>query len=167
MPQLTKALPAGLAAALVGGFACLGTATASADPTPANILTAALSKGYNASNCSPAQVDGALAAFDCGQNGDDNGPASARYVLLGNPNDLAGAFTTSVGAMTQTNCGDVKSPTVWRQSNTADPSGQVACGTFEGQSEVLWSTNARSVISLIRGSNGDVAALYNWWRTMG
>lgn len=170
MPQLAKALRAGSAAVLVGGFACLGTAAASADPnqpTPTNILSAALSKGYNGSNCKPAQADGVLAAIDCGQNGDDNGPASASYLLFGNAGDLTNAFNATAASITQGNCGEVKSPTTWRQNSGAEPSGQVVCGTAEGQAEVLWSTNAKGVLSIIRASDGNTAALYKWWVTNG
>ena len=170
MPQLAKALRAGSAAVLVGGFACLGTAAASADPnqpTPTNILSAALSKGYNGSNCKPAQADGVLAAIDCGQNGDDNGPASASYLLFGNAGDLTNAFNATAASITQGNCGEVKSPTTWRQNSGAEPSGQVVCGTAEGQAEVIWSTNAKNVLSIIRASDGNTAALYKWWVTNG
>jgi hypothetical protein len=169
MLQVAKALRAASAAALVGGFACLGTAAAAADPTPTptNILTAALSKGYNASNCKPAQAGGALAAIDCGQNGDDSGPASASYLLFGSAGDLTNTFNATAGSITQGNCGQVKSPTTWRQNSGAEPSGQVVCGTAGGQAEVLWSTNARGVLSIIRASDGNTGALYTWWVTNG
>jgi hypothetical protein len=171
MPQLAKALWAGSAAVLVGGFACLGTATASADPnqpTPTNVLSASLSKGYNASNCNPTQADGVLASIDCGQNGDDNGPASASYLLFGSGGDLTNAFNATAASITQGNCGEVKSPTTWRQNSAAaDPSGQVVCGTADGQAEVLWSTNAKGVLSIIRAPDGNTAALYKWWVTNG
>ena len=42
----------------MGGFACLGTATASADPSTGNssavsTLAGSLSKGYSLNNCTP------------------------------------------------------------------------------------------------------------------
>jgi hypothetical protein len=172
MSHLTTALRAATAAALMGSFACLGTATANADPTDA--LAASLSKGYSSSNCAPQQVSevqsalpGVQAVIQCGQNADASGPASAKYFLFGNSADLASSFTKLMSGDTLANCGDAKSPTVWHQGSSTDSAGQVACGTDQGQAEVIWTTDAKNVLSFVRGSNGDTAALYQWWRTNG
>jgi hypothetical protein len=100
-------------AALVGSFACLGTATASADPT--DTLTGALSKGYSSSNCGSqpvSEVQSALptvqAVLQCGQNTDSAGPASAKYFQLPNSADLASGFTKLIASDQLTNCGDAK-----------------------------------------------------------
>jgi hypothetical protein len=162
----TYALRAATAAALMGGSVCLGTATASADPT--DTLAASLSKGYTASNCTPQTApSGVQAVLQCGQNSDPNGPVFAKYMLFGNASDLAGSFTQSIGADLLTNCGDAKSPTVWHQGSSTDSAGQVACGTYQGQAEVIWTNNAKNVMSLIRGSNTDTASLYKWWQSNG
>ena len=107
------------------------------------------------------------AVLQCGQNSDPSGPVFAKYLLFTNASDLASSFTNSIGSDTLTNCGDAKSPTVWHQGSSTDSAGQVACGTYQGQAEVLWTTDAKNVMSLIRGSNGDTAALYQWWRANG
>jgi hypothetical protein len=172
MSHPTNALRAATAAALLGSFACVGTATATADPT--DTLTGALSKGYTTSNCSPQAASevkdllpNAVAVLQCGQNSDPNGPAAAKYFLLPSSADTASAFTKLIAPDTLGNCGDAKSPTVWHQGSSTDSAGQVACGTYQGQAEVIWTTDAKNVMGLIRASNGDTAALYQWWRTNG
>lgn len=166
MSHLTIALRAATAAALVSSSVCLGTATAAADPT--DTLAGLLSKGYNTSNCSSqSPPSGVSAVLQCGQNSDPSGPVFAKYLLFNNASDLASSFTNSIGSDTLTNCGDAKSPTVWHQGSSTDSAGQVACGTYQGQAEVIWTTDAKTVMSLIRGSNGDTAALYQWWRANG
>jgi hypothetical protein len=166
MSHLTNALRGATAVALMGSLACLGTATANADPT--DTLAANLSKGYSLSNCKPAQgPSGVQAVIECGQNTDPAGPVFAKYLLFGSGSDLSSSFTQSIGSDTLTNCGDTKSPTVWHQGSSNDSAGQVACGTYQSQAEVIWTTDAKNVMSLIRASNGDTAALYQWWRTNG
>jgi hypothetical protein len=172
MSHLTTALRAATAAALMGSVACLGTATANADPN--DTLAGSLSKGYTTSNCSPQQLSEVQSAFpnvqavlQCGQNADPSGPVLAKYFLFANSADLASAFTKLIGSDTLVNCGDAKSPTTWHQGSSTDSAGQAACGTDQGQAEVIWTTDAKNVLAFVRGSNGDTAALYQWWRTNG
>jgi hypothetical protein len=166
MSHLTNALRAATVATLVGSFACFGTGTANADPN--DTLAANLSKGYSPSNCtSQSPPSGVLAVIQCGQNSDPSGPVFAKYLLFNSSTDLSSSFTSSIGSDTLTNCGDAKSPTAWHQGNSTDSAGQVACGTYQGQAEVIWTTDAKNVMGLIRASNGDTAALYQWWRTNG
>lgn len=169
---ISKSLQVATAAALTGSFACLGTATASADPT--DTLAGSLSKGYTTSNCSPqavSEVQGlvpaAVAVLQCGQSPDSSGPAGAKYFLLPSSADTASSFTKLIGDDALTNCGDAKSPTVWHQGSSTDSAGQVACGTYQGQAEITWTTDAKNIVSFVRGSNGDVAALYKWWQANG
>ena len=166
MSYLTTTLRASTAAAVISGFAFAGIATAAADPTDA--LAGSLSKGYSPGNCpSQSPPTGVAAVLQCGQNRDTSGPVFAKYMLFNNASDLASSFTNSINADTLTNCGDAKSPTVWHQGNSTDSAGQVACGTYQGQAEVIWTTEAKTVMSLIRGSSGDIASLYQWWRANG
>jgi hypothetical protein len=135
---------------------------------PTDTLAGYLSKGYSSSNCtSQAPPSGVAAVLQCGQNSDPSGPIFAKYMLFNNPSDLASSFTNSINSDTLTNCGDVKSPTVWHQGSSTDTAGQVACGTYQGQAEVIWTTDAKNVMSLIRASNTDVPSLYQWWRSYG
>ena len=169
MHHLTKALRTGATAILVCGLSCLNTNAAKADPTPdVNTLAAAMSKGYNLNNCAAqAPPNGALAMIQCGQNSDSNGPAFGQYLLFGSSSDLASSFTASIAGDTLANCGDVKSPNVWHRGSTSEAAGQVACGTYQGTAEITWTTDNKNVESVIRGANGDIKPLYDWWRTNG
>ncbi|OBF24414.1 hypothetical protein [Mycobacterium kubicae] len=172
MFNTTHALRAATAAALLGSVGCLGAATANADPSDA--LTSSLSKGYSTSNCGTQPVSEVQSTFPtvqaimaCGQNADSAGPASAKYFQFPNSADLASAFTKLIGTDTLTNCGDAKSPTTWHQGTNNDSAGQVACGTDQGQAEVIWTVDAKNVLAFVRASNGDTSSLYQWWRTNG
>lgn len=173
MCRLTNALRAGAAAALLGGFAAVGNGAASADPDSPDVdtLAASLSKGYSLSNCAAQPTDGrALAQIACSQNDDPNGPASAQYFLFPSADALTSAFKAGMNqdGVKLTNCGDSQSPAPWTQRS--GPGGQVACATAQqqgGVAQILWTTEAKNVMSLVRASNGDVASLYKWWLTKG
>ncbi|OBH00705.1 MULTISPECIES: serine/threonine protein kinase [unclassified Mycobacterium] len=175
MPHLSKALRAATATALAGGFAFAGAAAATADPTNTgnsadiNTLAASLSKGYGLNNCTAGNIDaGELAVLTCGQNPDPSGPVQARYILLNNADSLAGSFKASIKDDVLTACGDSgQSPTTWHQGSNNANSGSVACGTYQNAAEVIWTTDSKNVLGLVRGANSDVAALYQWWRANG
>ncbi|OBI94586.1 serine/threonine protein kinase [Mycobacterium alsense] len=169
MPLLSRALRAAAATALVGGFALAGAAAATADPTgnPAdvNTLAGSLSKGYDLNNCNPGKLDaGELAVLTCGQSSDPAGPVQARYILFSNGDNLAASFKTSIKDDVLTACGDSgQSPTTWPKGTNGANSGSVACGTYQNAAEVIWTTDSKNVLGLIRGPNADVQALYQWW----
>ncbi len=185
MSHLANVLRVATAAALMGGFTCLLTglttgldaATATADPDPnntgtsdnLNTLAHLMSKGYSLSNCTAQPIEGAqLASLTCGQSPDTSGPVQGKYILFSTTNDLTSMFKTSIKDDVLTTCGDAgQSPTPWHQGNATTNAGQVACGTYQGAAEIIWTTDAKNVLSYIRGSNTDVAALYQWWRTNG
>jgi hypothetical protein len=168
--HLADALRLATAIAIVGGFAALSAATASADPPSpdVNTLAGSLSKGYTLSNCSASDQppSGVLAVINCPQNPDASGPAQATYLLFGNGDDMKGSWKTSTKDLTMANCGDTQSPTVWSQQQ-GSTAGQVACGTYQGVAEIIWSNNSKNVVSMIRGAGADVPALYQWWRIKG
>lgn len=175
MPPPSNALRAAAAAALVGGLAVTGSATAAADPadtgSPANIntLAASLSKGYGLNNCTAQNLtSGELAALSCGQSPDPSGPVQAKYILFSNSDNLAGSFKASIKDDVLSACGDSgQSPTTWHQGGSTGDSGQLACGTYQNAAEIIWTTDSKNVLSYIRGSSTDVAALYQWWRANG
>jgi hypothetical protein len=174
MSRLTNALRAATAVALMGGSAIVGTATSTADPDSPDVdtLAGALSKGYSLKNCAPEPTSaGVLAQIACNQNTDPNGPAGAQYFLFPSADALASTFKTSIhqDGVNLTNCGNSQSPAPWSQyqGNTA---GQVACATMQqqgGVAQIMWTTDAKNVMSFIRASNDDVGSLYNWWLTKG
>ncbi len=175
MPHLSKALRAATATVLMGSFAFAGPRTATADPTntgsPADIntLAASLSKGYGLNNCTAQNLTtGELAALTCGQSPDPSGPVQAKYILFSNADNLAGSFKASIKDDVLTACGDSgQSPTTWHQGSDTTNSGSVACGTYQNAAEIIWTTDAKNVLSYIRGSNTDVPTLYQWWRANG
>ncbi|MFY2862181.1 serine/threonine protein kinase [Mycobacterium sp. THU-M104] len=161
---------------LAGSLVCTGTAPAAADPDPdtgsqsdIDTLSNTLSKGYDLKDCTPQPIaPGQLASLQCGQSPDPNGPAEAKYILFSNGNDLGNMFKASIKDDALANCGNEKSPTKWHQGNTATSNaGQVACGTLQNAAEVIWTIDAKNVLSHIRSSNDDVPALYEWWRNNG
>ncbi len=167
MSHLTTTLRAATAAALLGGFAYSSAATATADPNT-DTLAAALSKGYTLNDCTSEEAPaGMLAVLKCGQNPDPTGPVVGEYMLFGNATDLASGFSSRIKDDALANCGDTKSPTSWHQGSTGATAGQVACGTSQDAAEIIWTTDAKNVLSYIRASDTDVPALYQWWRTNG
>jgi len=175
MSHLTTTLRAATAAALMGAFAFAGTATASGDPTTTgnppdiNTLAGSLSKGYGLNNCTPQAISGSqLARLMCGQSPDPSGPVQAKYILFSNADDLAASFKASIKDDVLTACGDAgQSPTSWHQGSSTTSSGSVACGTYQNGAEIIWTTDAKNILSYIRASNSDVQSLYQWWRANG
>ena len=166
MSHLTHLLRAVSAAALLGSVSYAGMATANAEPN--ETLVGLLSKGYSTSNChSTDPSNGMVAVMECGQNSLDGGPVVAKYMLFSNSTDLASAFTASIKDDTLTKCGDAQSPTTWHQGNSTTTVGQVACGTYQGQAEVIWTTDAKNVLSFVRAANTESGPLYQWWLANG
>ena len=174
MSHLADALGAATTAVLMSSFACLASTTAAADPntgnsSDVNTLAGNLSKGYGLNNCTAQPITGSqLAALTCGQSPDPKGPVQAKYFLFSSGDDLANWFKTSIKDDVLTACGDSgQSPTTWHQGSNSANSGSVACGTYQNAAEVIWTTDAKNVLSYIRASTTDVPALYQWWRTNG
>ena len=175
MVHSSNALRAATAAVLAGGFALAGAATATADPantgstSDINTLAASLSKGYGLNNCTTQSITtGELASLTCGQSPDPSGPVQAKYILFNNADNLAGSFKSSINDDVLGACGDSgQSPTNWHQGSNSGNAGRVACGTYQNAAEIIWTTEAKNILSYIRGSNTDAAALYQWWRANG
>jgi serine/threonine protein kinase, bacterial len=133
-----------------------------------NTLVGALSKGYGLNNCTPQNLQtGVLAFLSCGQSADPSGPVLAKYMLFDSSDTLAGWFKTSIKDDVLTKCADQQSPTTWHLGNSTTNAGHVACGTYQNAAEIIWTTDAKNVLSYIRAGNTDVPALYEWWRTNG
>jgi hypothetical protein len=186
MSHLANALRAATAVALMGSFAWLASSTATADPEPTpdpsadpgtgnpadvNTLSANLSKGYGLNNCTAQPITGTqLASLLCGKNPDPNGPVQAKFFLFGKSDDMATWFKNSTKDDVLVNCGDssTKGPAPWHQGPSATSNGgQMVCGTYADGAEIIWTTDAKNILSYIRSSNGDVTALYKWWQANG
>ncbi|GAB4985248.1 hypothetical protein MAHJHV58_02600 [Mycobacterium avium subsp. hominissuis] len=176
MSEFSNALRAATAAVFTGGFVFAGSGAAAADPagTPnpsdINTLAASLSKGYGLNNCTAGNIDRGrqLAVLTCGQSPDPKGPAQAKYVLFTNAENLATAFRATIKEDVLTPCGDAhESPSSWHKDGSSPSAGQAACGTFRNAAEIIWTIDAKNILSYLRASNTDVAALYQWWRANG
>lgn len=175
MPHPSNALRAAVAAVLAGGSALAGSVPATADPANTgssadiNTLAASLSKGYGLNNCTAQNITtGELASLTCAQSPDPSGPVQAKYILFNNGENLTGSFNASIKDDVLGACGDSgQSPTNWHQGSNGSNAGQVACGTYQNAAEIIWTTDAKNILSYIRGSNTDAAALYQWWRANG
>ncbi|HTX94104.1 MAG TPA: serine/threonine protein kinase [Mycobacterium sp.] len=176
MPCLSNALQTSAAVALMTGFGLAGFAPATADPaantgnaSDVNTLAAALSKGYGLNNCTAQSISGnQLAALTCGQNPDPGGPVQAKYYLFSNTDAMNAFFTTNIKDDVLTSCGtnSTRSPSPWHQGSATN-TGQMACGTYQNAAEIIWTNDAKHVLSYIRGSNTDAASLYQWWQANG
>ena len=175
MSRLGNALRGTAATMLTGGLALAGAPIVSADPAntgnPAdtNTLAASLSKGYGLNNCTAQNISsGELASLTCGQSPDPAGPVQAKYILFSSADNLAGSFKASIKDDVLTACGDNgQSPTTWHQGSSTTSSGSVACGTYQNGAEIIWTSDAKNILSYIRASNTDVPSLYQWWRANG
>ena len=190
--HLSNALRAVTAAALMGSSVWLASGTATADPEPnptpapapspnpdpgtgteadVNNLAGNLSKGYGLNNCTPQPITGGqLASLLCGQNPDPKGPVQAKFYLFGKSDDLATWFKNSAKDDVLANCGNstTSGPAPWHQGSSATSNGgQMICGTYQGGAEIIWTTDAKNILSYIRWPNDDTAALYKWWQANG
>lgn len=153
-------------AALVSGCAWMCPAIATADSNSAT-LAGLLSKGYSASNCKTDQVEGALAAYKCGQNASSVGPVRAIYLLYGSSSDTAEGFKGLASDLSLVSCGSGAPTTdTWHYESSPDtPAGNVACGTSDNVAGVVWTNDKNHMAALVAGS--DVKSLYQWWKSNG
>lgn len=170
MPYFPNTLRVATIAAFAASFCCLGTATATADTTGSssdvNTLASSLAKGYGLNNCESAELTGAeIVELHCGQNPDPNGPASAVYQLFKSGNDLSGAYASNLKDVTLASCSGSGSsaPGPWHQGSAEQAGGQMACGTYQGVSLVLWTVDGKNVLGSIFSKAG-VPSLYKWWQ---
>lgn len=136
------------------------------DSFGATLLTL-IPQGYPTSVCEVADppAPGALATVDCGLSTQPGGPHAARYSLFADADQLSQHFTESVAANEETfRCpgGNVDSPADWNYERTPDVvAGQVACGTFQGNADVVWTQNDDLVLADVQSQ--DIDELHNWW----
>ena len=111
----------------------------------------------------------ALASVDCEKNTKPGGPEVARYSLFPDQATLDRHFETAIKEDDQLqNCpgSDTPSPTTWHYTSTPDKvEGQVACGTYKGGPDMLWTRNAD--LMLADGQGPDMVALHDWWLKFG
>jgi serine/threonine-protein kinase len=129
-------------------------------------LLALLPRGYASDSCKPVNppVENALSTLDCTGNSEPGGPTSSRYSLFANTNALARQFQLTVNEDTALPCpGDSgATPGTWHYNSTPNQTaGSVACGTYQGTPEVVWTNEPQLVLGDAQGPNLD--AVHQWW----
>ncbi len=145
------------------------TSTApTADPNSfGSRLMAVIPPGYPASACEVATppAPGALATVDCGRSAQPGGPNAARYSLFATMDQLMEHFNESIAENDELfSCpgSNLDSPTNWNyRSNPDVVAGSVACGTYQGNADVMWTQNDELVLADVQSDSID--ELHVWW----
>jgi serine/threonine-protein kinase len=130
-------------------------------------LMALIPPGYPTSVCEPATPPstGALATIDCAKSAQPGGPEAARYSLFADKDQLMLHFTESINENDELfRCpgADFDSPIDWNYKATPDVvAGQVACGTYEGNADVMWTQYDELLLADVQSTNID--QLHEWW----
>jgi serine/threonine kinase PknH len=133
-------------------------------------LMTLLPDGYGPGACKTIDpVTDALATVDCEKNTQPGGPDVARYSLFGDQATLDRHFSSAIkedDELLMCPGANVQSPTTWHYTSTPDKvEGQVACGTYKGGPDVLWTRNTD--LMLADGQGADLPALHDWWLKYG
>jgi hypothetical protein len=145
------------------------TSATSAAPNPeADRLLRMVPAGYSSSECKAvATPKNALAQVNCDANSDAGGPLSATYTLSSGKAALDTAFNDIVAASTRVDCpGNIQSPGPWRRNATPEKvSGVLFCGVQGDRPTVVWTDEARLVVSAVQSGPGGPTfdQLYAWW----
>jgi serine/threonine kinase PknH len=156
-------------AALITFSACGWAATAAASPaTEADTQTLIdlLPTGFTGDNChsvTPSQSR-QLAIMECGKNADPSGPGWGRFTLYSDTSSMDSTFSSIIADDELLTCHDgwSPSPTNWRSDLG---NGQVSCGLYEGDPELVWTNNTTSVLGVI--TRLDIDSLFAWWQAKG
>jgi serine/threonine-protein kinase len=135
--------------------------------TSEETTVALIPAGYPRSVCVPSSppAAGALATIDCRQSTQPGGPAAARYSLFANAGDLNVHFDESIklnDELLPCPGSNADSPTSWNYNATPDQvAGRVACGTYKGSADVMWTQDKDLMLADIQSDNLD--ALHTWF----
>jgi serine/threonine kinase PknH len=157
------------------------TTPATTEPSAGNDVTdrliSLIPAGYSSGVCTPKTPKpntvwaNALAMVNCKQNSITGGPSSAVYGLFANPDTLKKAFTDDIGAdgAQLMNCpGGGTSPDTWHHDKTPTvTAGQIACATYKSHPNVIWSNNAKLMLSDVFGDPPALEDVYTWWTKNG
>jgi serine/threonine-protein kinase len=130
-------------------------------------LMALIPEGYPRSVCEKAvpPATGALATVDCRKSTQPGGPAAARYSLFANADSLAQQFASSIkedDELFRCPGADMDSPTTWHYNDHPDVvSGSVACGTYQGNADIVWSQQDDLLLADVQ--SGSMSDLHDWW----
>ena len=142
--------------------------TGAIDPDSfAGKLMALIPPGYPTSVCEVASppAPGALATIDCQKSVQPDGPEIARYSLFATRDELQLHFDEGLKQNDEVlRCpgSDLDSPQDWHFKRDPDGvAGQVACGTYQGNADVMWTQVDDLMLADVQSSNLD--GLHNWW----
>jgi serine/threonine-protein kinase len=130
-------------------------------------LMALISPGYPTSVCEKAipPAPGALATVDCRKSAQPGGPAAARYSIFANAETLAQQFDSSIkenDELQRCPGADGDSPITWHYQASPDTvAGSIACGTYQGNADIVWTQDADLLMADVQSD--DMDALHDWW----
>ncbi|MDT5195129.1 MAG: serine/threonine kinase PknH [Mycobacterium sp.] len=130
-------------------------------------LMALIPAGYPTSVCEAASPPspGALATIDCAKSVQPGGPEAARYSIFADKDQLILHFNESLKENDETlRCpgADADSPIDWNfKSKPDEVAGQVACGTYQGNADVMWTQYDALMLADVQSTNMD--ELHTWW----
>jgi len=130
-------------------------------------LMALIPPSYPTSACEKAvpPAPGALATVDCRESAQPGGPAAARYSLFPNANSLNQQFQSAIAENEELlRCpgADADSPITWHYQATPDAvAGSVACGTYQGNADIVWTQDDDLLLADVQSA--DMDALHDWW----
>jgi serine/threonine-protein kinase len=119
----------------------------------------------NAGTCVPDKdrFGNAVAAVTCGPASPSSGQQTAFFALYSDADALERAFTDIIKADDLVPCPNSEdSPTHWDYDDTPEESeGSLACGTFEGYADIVWTRTSDLILGTARGRQ--LGPLYDWW----
>jgi serine/threonine-protein kinase len=130
-------------------------------------LMAMIQPGYPTSVCAKVvpPAPGALATVDCRRSTQPGGPRAARFSLFANKDTLSQMFDAALKAdeaLVRCPGADADSPIPWYyNSNAAATAGMVACGTYKGSADVVWTLGDDLLLADAESDN--MNDLHNWW----
>jgi serine/threonine-protein kinase len=130
-------------------------------------LMALIPDGYPTSVCEAASPPspGALATIDCKKSVQPGGPEAARYSIFADKDQLILHFNESLKEDDEVQrCpgADADSPIDWNfKAKPDEVAGQVACGTYQGNADVLWTQYDELMLADVQST--DMASLHDWW----
>jgi serine/threonine protein kinase len=134
-------------------------------------LMALLPPGYDNDACQAVHppATGALATADCTTPTTPGGPANARYSLFADQQTLDAHFDGAIKENSELfRCpgSDLDSPTTWHYTATPEQvEGQIACGTYNGGPDLVWSKNSDLLLADAQSPN--MEDLHKWWLEYG
>ncbi|MDT5013737.1 MAG: serine/threonine kinase PknH [Mycobacterium sp.] len=144
------------------------SSSSSSKPPTSTAATTKLIKmlppGFTASNCaaSDTPVAGATATVDCTAN--PNGPSQGRFAVFTDPGALQSAFDLFTGEDQLQPCPGLQaSPAQWSYKGPqGEPDGMLACGTYKGSPDLIWTENETLLLGDITGDS--LEAIHDYWK---